>query len=237
MHTKQESSHRTQNQATKKKSGHVGLWRRGRLIYLANIGLGKCNTESQAGSSHHTKTRQESGRSMQTKQESSHHTQNQAAKKCKRKPKKAKKKHAKQQFKKRRTKANKPHKKCTCTTKFHTPPFLCDFFRCLRVLCAMFLHGVFLFAFFVRCFCLCFVVFFVFFVFSQGNTQKIRKSRKQKANTKQTNAKAKTRTFLIAFVLLVDCMCLACFVHFCCMFCAFLVHFCCICCALFFAFV
>ena len=71
------------------------------------------------------------------------------------------------------TKANKTHKKCTCTTKFHTPPFLCDFFRCLLHFMCDFLH---FFAFFVRFLC----VFLRFFAFSQGNAQKMQKKSKTK---------------------------------------------------------
>ena len=52
----------------------------------------------------------------------------------------------------------------------------------------------------------------------------MQKTRQKKtANTKQKNAKAKTRTFLIAFVLLFDCI----FLHVLCIFVAFVVPFLC----------
>ena len=88
-------------------------------------------------------------------------------KNCKRKPKKCKQ-NAKQQLKRRKTKANKTHKKCTCTTKFHTPPFLCDVFSMfVRFMCDSFLQVLR----FLR----------VFFAFSQGNAQKMQTKRKYKA--------------------------------------------------------
>ena len=70
-------------------------------------------------------------------------------------------------------------------------------------------------------------------VFSRKRTKNAQENRKNDANTKQKNAKAKTRTFLIAFVLLFDCICFACVVHFCCICCALFVHFCCIFCVCF----
>ena len=102
----------------------------------------------------------------------------------------------------------------------HTTFFLRCVFRCLCVLCAMF------FAFFVRFLC----VFAYFFAFSQGPAQKMPKknAKKNNANTKQKNAKAKTRTFLIAFVLLFDCIFVAFFVHVCCLFGACFLHFWCV---------
>ena len=64
------------------------------------------------------------------------------------------------------------------------------------------------------------------FAFSQGNAQKMQKHRKKNANTKQQNAKAKARTFLIAFVLLFNCMFFVLFPIFV-PFCAFVLHFLC----------
>ena len=81
MHTKQESSHHTQNQATKINSGGVGIWRRGQLVYVARQKPGrKAATTLKARQEVPTtlKTRQESGHCMQTSQESSHPIQNQA---------------------------------------------------------------------------------------------------------------------------------------------------------------
>ena len=86
------------------------------------------------------------------------------------------------------------------------------------------------FAFLVRFFCILFALFllcicfffrFVFCVFSRKRTKN--PIFKYKANK---NAKAKTRTFLTAFVLLFDCI-------FFCIFCAFFVHFFYIFCAFF----
>ena len=99
-------------------------------------------------------------------------------------------------------------------------------FRCLCVLCAIFWHGFACFAFFGAIFCV-----------SQGNAQKNAKKIANKMQIQsKTNAKAKTRTLLIAVVLLFDSICFAFVAHVCRICCAFLVHFCCIACA-FFAFV
>ena len=126
--------------------------------------------------------------------------------------------------KKSRTAVQKKSKKCkknAHTTKFYTPPFLCDFWwhfwHFLRFL-GMRLHFL---CFFVR-------VFLRFFAFSQGNAQKMKKKTLKKRKYKAKNAKAKTRTFFIAFVLLFGCIfCIFCalFLLFVCLFCAFL-HFC-----------
>ena len=125
------------------------------------------------------------------------------------------KKHAKGSNSKKANKTKKKPNKRTCTTKFHTPPFLCDVF-------SMFVHFMCdLFAFVVRFWC---IFLNGLFVFSQGNAQKmqkkIAKQHKYKAKTMQT----KTRTFLIAFVLLFDCIFCAFVLHFLCLFCAFCLH-------------
>ena len=126
--------------------------------------------------------------------------------------KKSKKK-AEQQFKKSKKKAKKKHmhNQISHTTLFCAIflHFLCDFFAFFCIFCA---------------FCLRF-----FCVFSRKRTKNAKKSQIQS----KKNAKAKTRTFLIAFVLLFDCIFFAFFVRFFCIFCAFFVHFFCIFCAFF----
>ena len=103
-------------------------------------------------------------------------------------------------------KAKNMQKPCTCTTKFHTPPFLCDFFACFFAFLCVFFS--FFCAVFLRSF---------FCVFSRKRTKNAKKSQIQS----KKNAKAKTRTCLIAFALLFDCI----FLHCLCIFVAFFVPF------------
>ena len=102
--------------------------------------------------------------------------------------------------------------------------FLCDLFCCLCVLCVIF-------SIYLHLLCV-FWPFFLRFVHFLKETHK--KNRKYKAN----NAKAKTRTCLIAFVLLFDFLIAffgivcACLLHCLCLVCAFFCIFCaffCIC--------
>ena len=90
-------------------------------------------------------------------------------------------------------------------------PFLCDSFSMfVRFMCDFCIVS-----FFVR--------FFAILAFSQGNAQKMPQKKSQKKRKYiAKNAKAKTRTLLIAFVLLFDCMCC----DFLCMFVALFVPFC-----------
>ena len=126
--------------------------------------------------------------------------------------KKCQKKKAEQQFKKKAKNA----KKNAHTTKFHTPPFLCDFWwhfwHFLRFL-GMRLHFL---CFFVR-------VFLRFFAFSQGNAQKMKKNaKKTQIQSKKCKGKDPNVFYRIRFAFWLH------FLHFLCIVFAFCVPFLCI---------
>ena len=149
-----------------------------------------------------------------------------AYQKAKKMQKEARKTAKKEQNSSSKKNAKTMQKKCTCTTKFHTPLFLCEFFFFF----SMFVRFMCDWVAFVCIFCAFVVLFFAMFfcVFSRKRTNNAKNIAKKTQIQSKNNAKAKTRTFLIAFVLLFDCICF-------CIVCAFLLHllcFFCICFAL-----
>ena len=106
---------------------------------------------------------------------------------------------AKELFKQRKTKANKPHKACTCTTKFYTPLFLSVYLylQCC-VLCAILHIYIYIVFFFFWRFVFAFLLFKLLF---QGNAHNI-----QKQQTTQKDRQSKG----------IDCFCFAFCLHFLC---------------------
>ena len=124
------------------------------------------------------------------------------------------KQNAKQQFK------NAKQKRTKRTENAHAQPNFTH-----HLFCAMFFDVCPSYVrFFGMCFAFLCFLFCGFSVFSRKRKKNAKKDRKQTQIQSKTNAKVKTRTLLIAFVLLFDCICFACFVHVCCICCAFLLH-------------
>ena len=120
-----------------------------------------------------------------------------------------KKKKTEQQFKKKQKKRKKMQKNAHAQPNFTHHLFCAILFD----VCAICLH---VFAFFVRFFFASFLRFLNFLRFLKETHKQCKKKRKKPQIQSESNAKAKTRTFLIAFVLLFDCMFFAFVVHFCC---------------------